>query len=365
MRRATFVLIILVLLQGASGLAHADARAVSTETSVQKYDWLSSEKVIIDVSFRNAPYNVQLECSWSLIGESNLIILNGTHQFQASGTVTELQIHLEKFYQGDHFFTLQIELLDEIGSVIDSGEQSFAVFEHTDYPSISNLIAFGDSLSDMGNGKNSILNVPDVPPYWQGRFSNGQVWLEYMSDAYGMSTTIGSGTAAGDNRAFGGSQTGAGYSYVLLPNVGTQISNYLAHVQTTIPSTAVVSLWSGGNDFLYGTANANTIATNMEAHIRQLEGAGADEFIIPNLPPLESTPEVMSRSQSQQNNIASEVVLYNQKLATLVSDLSTELGITIHSIDAWSIFNDILQNKESLGLSNVCLLYTSPSPRDS
>ena len=227
------------------------------------------------------------------------------------------------------------------------------VFENAMTTTPSNLIAFGDSLSDMGNGKNSILNVPDVPPYWQGRFSNGQVWLEYMSNAYGLTTTIGSGTAAGDNRAFGGSQTGAGYSYVLLPNVGTQISNYLANVQTTIPSTAVVSLWSGGNDFLYGTANANTIATNMESHIRQLEGAGADEFIIPNLPPLESTPEVMSRTQSQQNNIASEVVLYNQKLATLVSDLRTELGITIHSIDAWSIFNDILQNKESLGLSNV------------
>ena len=91
----------------------------------------------------------------------------------------------------------------------------------------------------------------------------------------------------------------------------------------------------------------------MESHIRQLEGECADEFIIPNLPPLESNPEVMSRTQSQQNNIASEVVLYNQKLATLVSDLRTELGITIHSIDAWSIFNDILQNKESLGLSNV------------
>ena len=227
------------------------------------------------------------------------------------------------------------------------------VFENAMTTAPSNLIAFGDSLSDMGNGKNSILNVPDVPPYWQGRFSNGQVWLEYMSNAYGLTTTIGSGTAAGDNRAFGGSQTGAGYSYVLLPNVGTQISNYLANVQTTIPSTAVVSLWSGGNDFLYGTANANTIATNMESHIRQLEGAGADEFIIPNLPPLETTPEVMSRTQSQQNNIASEVVLYNQKLATLVSDLRTELGITIHSIDAWSIFNDILQNKESLGLSNV------------
>ena len=33
-------------------------------------------------------------------------------------------------------------------------------------PQISNLLAFGDSLSDMGNAKDSILDVPDVPPYW-------------------------------------------------------------------------------------------------------------------------------------------------------------------------------------------------------
>ena len=59
----------------------------------------------------------------------------------------------------------------------------------------------------MCNAKNSILNVPDVPPYWQGRFSNGQVWIEYVSQAYGLSTTIGSGIDQGDNRAFGGSQT--------------------------------------------------------------------------------------------------------------------------------------------------------------
>ena len=114
-----------------------------------------------------------------------------------------------------------------------------------------------------------------------------------------------------------------------------------------------MSLWSGGNDFLYGTANANTIVANMESHIRQLESGGAEEFIIPNLPPLEKTPEVKSRSQSQQNAIGSEVVLYNQKLSNLVVDMRSELGVTIHYIDAWNIFNDILLNKESLGLTNT------------
>lgn len=352
-RKVVFFLILLMVLQSATGLVQAQGRAATTNLSVEKYDWLSNETVIVNVEISNAPYSIGLFANWNLLDENNAVLLNGTHSFQAAGTVTSFDIMLERFYNSAHFYTFEVEIVDVSNNLLSSEQQPFMVFENAKFPTITNLLAFGDSLSDMGNGKNSILNVPDVPPYWQGRFSNGQVWLEYMSEAYGVTTTIGSGTAAGDNRAFGGSQTGQGYSYVLLPNVGTQISNYLSNVQTTIPSNAVVSLWSGGNDFLYGTANANTIVTNMESHIRQLEGAGANEFIIPNLPPLEKTPEVKSWSQNRQNTIASEVVLYNQKLTTLAGDLRVELGITIHFIDAWSVFNDILQNKEALGLTNV------------
>ena len=95
----------------------------------------------------------------------------------------------------------------------------------------------------------------------------------------------------------------------------------MANVQSSISANEVVSLWAGGNDFLYGTANSDTIVANMESHIRQLEAAGAREFIIPNLPPLEKTPEILGRSQNQQNTIAAEVISYNNKLSNLVNNL--------------------------------------------
>jgi len=139
----------------------------------------------------------------------------------------------------------------------------------------------------------------------------------------------------------------------LIPNVGSQITSYLANVQSNFASNDVVSLWAGGNDFLYGTANADTIVTNMESHIRQLDAAGATTFVIPNLPPLEKTPEILGRSQTQQQNIAAEVASYNSKLATLIGSLRVELGIMVYEVDAYSIFNDIIANKAALGLTNT------------
>ena len=352
-RARIIVVVFLLLLQGLT-VAHAtSARAATVEISTPTQEWLSNQSVSLVATVSNAPFGATLTYEWHLEDETGQLILEGSDLFQASGTTSEVLIEVKHFYNGNTFYRFSFTLFDTSNTTLAQDTHAFAVFHNSVMPQIGNLIAFGDSLSDMGNAKNSILNVPDVPPYWQGRFSNGQVWIEHVSDAYGRSTTVGSGTQTGDNRAFGGAQTGSGYSYLLLPNVGTQINNYLANVQSSIPSNEVVTLWAGGNDFLYGTANADTIAANMEAHVRQLANAGVTEFIIPNLPPLEKTPEILSRSQSQQSAIGQEVVRYNQKLNGLIVNLSTELGLTIHNIDAWSIFNNILLNKDALGLTNT------------
>ena len=353
MRKAASILVLLLLLQVFVPTVDAQPNSPNVELSTEKYDWFSNETVSIIVKLSNAPFGKDLFANWQVKDYNDVVVSNGTYVFQATGTMTEFEISFKHFFNGQNFYFFSVEIVDSSSSIIGNSGYSFMVFQNSKMPQINNLLVFGDSLSDMGNAKNSVLNVPDVPPYWQGRFSNGQVWIEYVSQSYGLTTTIGSGVESGDNRAFGGSQTGAGFSYVLLPNVGTQISNYLANVQSSIPANNVVSLWAGGNDFLYGTANSNTIVANMEAHIRQLAGAGATEFIMPNLPPLEKTPEILSRSQNQQNSIAAEVVSYNQKLFSLINNISTELNLVIHFIDAWSLFNDIVNNSFALGITNT------------
>ena len=351
--RALLILFVLLFSTSSGVLASSSRSNVIIDHQLTKNDWHSDEVVRITITIRDAPYNSNFSIEWDLIGESSSIIQSGIIEVQTTGSSSNVDLEISQFYTGDHFYQLTIDTIQTSNNnLVDSTILEFMTFRRTVLPSITNLVIFGDSLSDMGNAR-STLNVPDVPPYWQGRFSNGPVWIEQLSAAYGVSTTVGTGTSPGDNRAFGGSQTGAGYSYVVLPNVGTQINAYLANVQSQIPTGTVISLWAGGNDFLYGTANSNTIVANMESHIRQLVLVGATEFIVPNLPPLDLTPEVLSRSQNQQSTMRSEVISYNQKLSTLINNLTIELNVNIHTIDAWSIFNDILQNKEALGFTDT------------
>ncbi|HEY9301471.1 MAG TPA: SGNH/GDSL hydrolase family protein, partial [Phormidium sp.] len=47
---------------------------------------------------------------------------------------------------------------------------------------ITELYVFGDSLSDAGTVFRATGGMyPPNPPYFQGRYSNGRVWVEYLA----------------------------------------------------------------------------------------------------------------------------------------------------------------------------------------
>jgi len=62
---------------------------------------------------------------------------------------------------------------------------------------------FGDSLVDNGNLFGVTRNlVPPSPPYFNGRFSNGPVWVEILGPKLGISAD------STNNFAFGGATSG-------------------------------------------------------------------------------------------------------------------------------------------------------------
>jgi phospholipase/lecithinase/hemolysin len=82
----------------------------------------------------------------------------------------------------------------------------------------TNLVTFGDSLSDIGNDKTWTLGFVPSSVYLGGRFSNGLNWTDYLSQKLNMATF---------NWAYGGSETGNDVALGIVVPLTKQVDEYL------------------------------------------------------------------------------------------------------------------------------------------
>ena len=227
----------------------------------------------------------------------------------------------------------------------------------------SNLVVFGDSLSDTGNVFNSTEGlIPPSPPYAEGRFSNGDLIVDAIADYLELPKNE-SFQSGGNNYAFGAAQTGEGtseYGFLLpepidVPNIGQQIDLYLA--DRTPTQTDLFYVYGGANDFFTPLLRGEiptpeTIVGNITTHITELAEAGAQTFVVPNLPPLGKIPLFLEQPEAAAilNNATEE---FNQLLDTELDAIALELDVTIIEPDVYSITTEILDNPSDFGLSNT------------
>ena len=117
------------------------------------------------------------------------------------------------------------------------------------------IISFGESLSDTGNVFISTQGIPPSPPYFNGRFANGPIWIDYLANQLGKKVASPAPSLfGGTGYAWGGAETGPGYSSVNgVPNIDTQINDgYLSDVNGVVskPSKKLFVIWGGSDDFL-------------------------------------------------------------------------------------------------------------------
>ena len=226
---------------------------------------------------------------------------------------------------------------------------------------ITGIVAFGDSLSDVGNvyiatgGVNpggGVLYPSGSYPggsYDTGRFSNGPIWLEYLANSLGVAAPTPS-LAGGTDYAFGGAETGPGLSFEGTPNIGLQISTYLA--SHTPLSTQLFTIWGGANDFLNGgVTNPAVPVNNLIGEITTLAAAGGKQFMVPNLPMLGELPATNTSSVSGALNYLT--LTFDSMLHTQLDQLQQQHGITIHQVDINSVFQNIIADPGAYGLTNV------------
>ena len=204
----------------------------------------------------------------------------------------------------------------------------------------SSIIAFGDSLSDNGNLFNADPSACPAETYYQGRFSNGPVWVDYLAQVDYLDAAL-------IDNAYGGAETTGDSPPGLIEQVAAFINT------GTLPQNALFTIWIGGNDFLGGSADYEQSADNVKTALDALVTFGAESILILNLPDLGTIP----RNNGDAQTAAVATVLtesYNAALKDNVDDFKAENpGITVYYMDIYSLFVDIVANPANYGLSNV------------
>lgn len=168
----------------------------------------------------------------------------------------------------------------------------------------SQLVSFGDSMSDTGNMYAVTLKLGGTglptAPNGQGRFSNGPVVLEAMANALNRPLL---------NYAFGGARSG---STNLIPAYGMQqgmlkqIGDFLANqrtIWTPVDADALYVLWTGPDDFysdgnIFNPLTVPVVTANIRQGMVQLYQRGARQFFVPLMPDLAITPSAHEHNKT-------------------------------------------------------------------
>ena len=210
---------------------------------------------------------------------------------------------------------------------------------------INQIYVFGDSLSDVGNIFRSTGGVyPPNPPYFQGRYSNGRVWVEYLAEKLALNpkqTT---------NFAYGGAMTGRIRNNGI-PGLLTQVETFTKS-QKDINQNALYVIWSGANDYIYGAADSATPVRNISSAIELLASSGARKILVANLPDLGNLPATRNNASSQALSTLTNA--HNQGLDKALVGLHQKFdAIQIGEVDVNSLYRDAISNPGKYGFTNV------------
>jgi phospholipase/lecithinase/hemolysin len=242
------------------------------------------------------------------------------------------------------------------------------------------IYSFGDSLSDTGNA--FAFSKPFTPggvgfpppPYFEGRFSNDPVWIDYLADDLDLEPITYASLLSdpflssrdGIDFAFGGALTDD-------RNLGKPPFPFLGLEQQVdafadlldgkrADSKALYTLVAGSNDYisLFGSPTPPSFAdiiaqpfktvNNLSNSITQLANLGARDIVIFNLPNLGDTP--IGASNQLTANVLTGV--HNFLLADKISQLQRSLPKTnLVLFDINSLFQDVLDYPDEFGFGNV------------
>lgn len=215
------------------------------------------------------------------------------------------------------------------------------------------MIIFGDSLSDTGNLYRFMWNkFPLSPPYFEGRFSDGPLWIEQLYSSYYPETY----TDGLQNYAVGGAGAVLSYKQNLPFTLAVELNDYLYWNTYGKKETSLYIIWIGANNYVNGPTNIESITSKVVDAIgetvERIIAHGGDKFFIPNLPDLGRLPQ--SIEMHLQPLVTELAKIHNRKLAEKLSELQIKYpDVTLVPFDIYTLINDAIDHAQDFGFSNV------------
>jgi phospholipase/lecithinase/hemolysin len=257
-------------------------------------------------------------------------------------------------------------------------------------PVFSQMIVFGDSLSDDGNIAHRVrdefgFSYPSSNfDYSNYRFTDDTytfpasslysgVWHEQLAQSFLNLSVAENSLDGGRDYAFGGATTrdgqtdrtiinnpfpfGGGDFTITIDNMGKQVADYLG--SNTPDPNALYLLWGGGNDLFDDSSAANVTATagRVRTLVDRLALAGARKFLVPNVPPLGAVPNSLGQPSTVAALDLASANYRGQLNAALASEQSALAGqginIQLYGLDIWLNVIRVLAEPAKYAFTNV------------
>ena len=213
------------------------------------------------------------------------------------------------------------------------------------------LYALGDSLTDTGR-------EPAEPFFhYEGRWSNGPLWVEYLSTRLGLVYNPANNYA----------------------HSGAQVDDMLGQIDELVmpphPERCLFVVWAGGNDFLqtykqnlvddakWGRQIEYSISNYFQVIVR-LYDQGARSVLVPNTVDLTQIPSVNYIPDIYRDYIREKVQQFNDTLGQALDRVNVEKpGLRLIRVDAYERLEETLRDPGAYGfietdrdvLSNILL----------
>jgi phospholipase/lecithinase/hemolysin len=233
----------------------------------------------------------------------------------------------------------------------------------------SQIVVFGDSLSDTGNLASLLIENGLPNPsglnssFVNGRLSNGPLWIETFAANQNLNplqiknfATIGSTTGRTNIASFLPPDVAA---QVKLPGMLDQIDRYGTTLNPQADPQALHVIWGGGADFyalqgktwLEAADQVNQSVNQLITGIEQLVEWGATTIAVINLPDLGLVPGVKALGMGAMGTAYS--LLFDGLLEFRLGQVEQRLDVDVIEVDLFSATETILANPQAFGLSDI------------